>query len=181
MDPLKIIQKYYDQNSKAYQILVEHSGYVTQKALQIAKNRPDLNLDLEFIREAAMLHDIGMIYTNAPDLDCYGEHPYICHGYLGSDLLKKEGLPRHALVCERHTGVGISLTDILNNNIPIPHRDMQPQTPEEEIIALADKFYSKTGEISQEKTVSKIKAGLSKFGDEKVKKFEEWLKKYKLV
>ena len=43
---------------------------------------------------------------------CYGDKDYICHGYLGRALLEKEGLPAHALVCERHVGVGLSISDI---------------------------------------------------------------------
>ena len=58
MDPIKIIQKYYDKDSKSYHFLVEHSKMVTQKALEIAKKVPQFHPDLKFIEEAAMLHDI---------------------------------------------------------------------------------------------------------------------------
>ena len=99
MEPLKIIEKYYDTQSEAYHILITHSRNVAGKALSIAKLHPEMNLDLAFIEEAAMLHDIGIIFCNAPDIDCHGTYEYICHGYLGADLLRKEGYPRHAFVC----------------------------------------------------------------------------------
>ena len=102
MKPLDIIKKYYPESSDAYRILVTHSRSVADKALALARLHPEMNLDLTFIEEAAMLHDIGIFLCNAPDIDCHGEADYICHGYLGADLMRKEGYPRHALVCESH-------------------------------------------------------------------------------
>ena len=59
-----------------------------------------------------MLHDIGIFLTHAPQIGCHGDKPYICHGYLGRELLEKEGFPRHAIVCETHVGVGLTIADI---------------------------------------------------------------------
>ena len=109
INPLDIIRKYYMLDSLAGQSLLIHSQLVRDKAQSLAIRHPEMDLDIPFIQEAAMLHDIGIFLTKAPDIGCFGEHPYICHGYLGADLLRTEGLPRHALVCERHTGAGISL------------------------------------------------------------------------
>ena len=175
MDPLKIIKKYYRPGSKAYQILVSHSALVARKALAIAKRVPELNPDVVFIKEAAMLHDIGIFLTHAPLIDCHGSQPYLSHGVLGSALLKKEGFMRHALVCERHTGVGITKKEIILKKLPLPRHDLVPQTVEEQIIAFADKFYSKDahGKVREEST-AEIKKELLQFGKEKVKKFEMW-------
>jgi len=112
MDPIQIIQKFYKTDSKAYHLLVEHSRAVTKKALEICDRTSELKPDVEFIKEAAMLHDVGIFLTNAADLDCFGDKPYICHGYLGRELMENEGLSRHGRVCESHVGVGISLRDI---------------------------------------------------------------------
>ncbi|KAA5400559.1 HDIG domain-containing protein, partial [Phocaeicola dorei] len=144
MKPLDIIKKYYPESSDAYRILVTHSRSVADKALALARLHPEMNLDLTFIEEAAMLHDIGIFLCNAPDIDCHGEADYICHGYLGADLMRKEGYPRHALVCERHTGTGLSLAMIEERNLPVPHRDMRPVSLAEQLICFADKFFSKT-------------------------------------
>ena len=108
MDPLAIISKYYPQDSEAWHILVTHSRQVADKALAIAKLHPEMNLDCTFIEEAALLHDIGIFKCHAPGIDCHGEAPYICHGYLGAELMRSEGYPRHARVCERPTGAGIT-------------------------------------------------------------------------
>lgn len=175
MDPLELITPYYPADSEAYRILVAHSRNVADKALQIAREHPEMNLDLPFIEEAAMLHDIGMFRCHAPSIDCHGEADYICHGYLGAELVREAGYPRHALVCERHTGTGLSLQMIVDGNLPLPHREMLPVSMEEQLICFADKFYSKT-KLDKEKPVDKIVRGLSKYGDETVKRFETWCK-----
>jgi len=175
MVPIEIIKKYYQEGSELYKILLEHSFSVADKALFITKMHPELNLDVAFIYEAALLHDIGIIKTKAPEIHCFGEFPYICHGYLGSDMLNKEGFPRHALVCERHTGAGISLQTIINENLPVPKRNMLPESLEEQIICFADKFYSKT-RLSKEKSVDKIRKNLSKYKEDSVKRFDKWCK-----
>jgi uncharacterized protein len=152
---------------------------VTKKALEIAESVPELNPDLRFIEEAAMLHDIGIIRTHVPELGCFGKEPYAKHGIIGREMLEKEGLPKHALICERHTGVGITKEDIEKQGLPLPARDMIPLTLEEEIIALADNFYSKSGEdLTKEKQLSTIRRGLSEYGQEKVVKFDAGCKKF---
>lgn len=173
MDPLKLIDKYYDNNLPLKEILLKHSRLVTEKALAIARNHPELNADKAFIAEAAMLHDIGIFLTDAPSIKCFGEKPYICHGYLGCELLEKEGFSRHGLVCERHTGTGLSLEEIERQALPVPLRDMRPVSIEEQIICFADKFFSKSGN-QKEKSVEKIIKGLSKYGTESVDRFTRW-------
>ncbi|MDR1381833.1 MAG: HDIG domain-containing protein [Tannerella sp.] len=175
MNPLTIIEKYYDTRSEAYRILLRHSRSVADKALSLAEARPERGWDLTFIEEAAMLHDIGMIFCHAPDIDCHGTHEYICHGYLGADLLRKEGYPRHALVCERHTGTGITLRMIDENSLPLPRRDFVPLSDEERLICFADKFFSKT-KLDREKNIGKIRESLGRYGEDTVARFDEWRK-----
>jgi uncharacterized protein len=113
--------------------------------------------------------------TNAPNIFCFGEHPYICHGFLGCRLLEKEGYPKHAWVCERHTGTGLSKEEIIRNNLPLPHEDLRPISMEEQLICFADKFYSKSGS-GKEKSVGKIRKGLAKYGESSVNQFDIWCK-----
>lgn len=103
MSPVTIIDKYYPEDNERKHILLVHSRLVAEKALSIADHHPELQLDKDFLYEAGMLHDIGIFLTNAPGIFCFGDQPYVCHGYLGADLMRQEGYPRHALVCERHT------------------------------------------------------------------------------
>ena len=175
MDPIKIIEKYYPVESDAYRILVDHSRSVADKALAIARMHPEMHLDIPFIEEAAMLHDIGIFHCNAPSIDCHGKADYICHGYLGAELMRAEGYPRHALVCERHTGTGLSMEMIELMKWPIPHRDMLPVSLEEQLICFADKFYSKT-KLGKEKSIDKIRISLSRYGSDTAARFAAWCK-----
>lgn len=175
MDPIKIIEKYYPVESDAYRILVDHSRSVADKALAIARMHPEMHLDIPFIEEAAMLHDIGIFRCNAPSIDCHGEADYICHGYLGAELMRSEGYPQHALVCERHTETGLSMEMIELMKWPIPHRDMLPISLEEQLICFADKFYSKT-KLGKEKSIDKIRISLSRYGSDTAARFSAWCK-----
>ena len=173
MDALGIIDKYYPEDNELKRILLIHSRSVADKALWIADKHPELNLDRQFLEEAALLHDLGVFLTDAPGIHCYGRHPYICHGSLGSELLRQEGFPRHALVCERHTGAGLSLEGILKQKLPVPHREMLPVSLEEQVVCFADKFFSKT-HLDKEKSVEKALKSISKYGDEGIARFQHW-------
>ncbi len=173
MNPYPLIQKYYTPGTELYHVLVAHSEQVRDLALEVAKKHPELEADIEFIAEAAMLHDIGIFLCDAPRIFCHGSHQYIEHGYLGADLLRKEGLDRHALVCERHTGTGISLEKIKEHNLPVPHRDMLPVTIEEQIICYADKFFSKTA-LNSMHDPEKISKMLGRHGQENIAVFDTW-------
>lgn len=173
----KIIDKYYSGDGDLRTILIIHSQSVARKALQIVSLHPELNLDREFIEEAAILHDIGIIKTDAPGIKCFGTEPYICHGILGAEMLRQEGLPRHARVCERHTGAGLSLNEIVSQNLPLPHQDFLPETLEEQVICYADKFFSKT-HLDREKSIEKAEKSIAKFGEEGLARFKQWEKMF---
>ena len=179
MNPIDFLTQYYDSHSKAFKILVAHGKQVANKALAAAKKVPELKPNLEFIETAAMLHDIGIFLTHSPGFGCYGKHPYICHGILGSELLKKKGHPELALVCERHIGAGISTADIRQQHLPLPNRDMIPVSIEEQIICYADKFFSKNGSPQRsEKSIAEIIDNLNRYGPDKVQRFESWVERF---
>jgi uncharacterized protein len=178
MDPINIIANFYERHSRAFDILVAHGEQVADKALIAAGNVQHLQPDLDFIRNAAMLHDIGILHTDSPDFDCHGKHPYVCHGYLGREMLECSGLPEYGPICERHIGVGISRDDIRKFNLPLPERDMLPVSIEEQIIGYADKFFSKNGNGQKqngEKPVEQIIQNLMRYGPEKVDRFQKWV------
>lgn len=170
-----IIDKYYPEENELRHILLIHSRKVADKALAIVDQHPELMADRQFVEEAAMLHDIGIFRCDAAGIHCYGSEPYICHGTIGADLLRAAGFPKHARVCERHTGAGLSLQEIKKQNLPVPHRDLMPETIEEQIICYADKFFSKT-KPTTEKTLEQAIRSLSKFGEEGVLRFVRWSK-----
>ena len=177
MDYQAIINKYYPEDNELRHILLVHSRAVADKALAIADRHPELSLDRQFIEEAAMLHDIGIVRCNAPGIQCFGTEPYICHGRIGAEMLRAEGFPRHARVCERHTGAGITRSQISAQKLPLPQQDFLPETMEEKVICYADKFFSKS-HLDEEKTIEQAIASLSKFGEEGVARFREWVKMF---
>lgn len=171
IDYESIINKYYGTSSRLRTILTVHSRLVAEKALRCAAAR-GLDVDLEFVEEAAMLHDIGIFRCNAPDICCTGTLPYICHGVEGRKILDAEGLPRHALVCERHTGAGLTIADIESQHLPLPLRDMTPQSLEEKLICYADKFFSKSGDITAEKPLDKVRCSMERHGADTLERFD---------
>ena len=152
MNPYEIIDKYYPENTQQRQILVIHSLAVSGKAMKMLDAHPELRLNRSFVKEAALLHDIGIFQTDAPTIQCFGTHPYIAHGYLGAEIL---------------------LEDIIAQQLPVPHREMLPITLEEQLICFADKFFSKT-HLDEEKTVEKARQSIAKYGEEGLSRFDRW-------
>jgi uncharacterized protein len=179
-DPMTIITQFYTPGTEVYDIFMAHGEAVRDKALALARGVARLNPDYEFIASAALLHDIGIFQTNDPVLKCHGKHPYICHGVIGKKLLDELGLTRHALVCERHVGLGITEEDVVTANLPLPRRDMRPITLEEEIICYADKFYSKLPLPPREKTLEAVIEDVksNRYGEHKMTVFMEWTKRF---
>jgi uncharacterized protein len=178
MNVVALLEKYY-VDPVALSIVVEHSRLVAEKATRVVDALGRTDIDRRFVEEAAWLHDIGVCRTASPKIGCHGDEPYIRHGIIGRQILEAEGLQRHALVCERHIGVGLSVEDIRAQGLPLPDRDMSPQSIEERIICFADLFYSKkTGDVYQEKSLDSVREKLALFGGHKVGIFEEWLREF---
>jgi uncharacterized protein len=182
IDALAVIETYYPPDTALYRTLVSHSRLVMEKSLAIARTLKHLNPDLEFIKTAAMLHDIGIFKTRAPSIGCHGDLPYICHGYLGREILDKEGLPAEfGLVCERHTGAGITKENIEKNHLPLPARDMVPLSLEEKIICCADKYHSKSPKKKDKIiTTPDIISGLAAISQDHADRFSLWAKEFHL-
>jgi uncharacterized protein len=176
LNPWALLEKYYPPGDPAREILFTHSRAVAAKALAVANSlSPSETLDLPFIEEAALLHDIGVRFVQAPSIGCHGDLPYLAHGYKGRELLEAEGWPRHALVCERHIGVGLRAAEIVAQHLPLPVRDMIPETLEEIIITYADLFFSKgEAELTREKDIDRVRQSLARFGAGHLAIFEDW-------
>ncbi len=159
MDYLSIIDKYYPADDELRRILMIHSRQVADRCLAIVAKHKELPVDVQFMEEAAMLHDIGIYRCDAPGIHCHGTEPYLRHGPIGGEILRAEGFPRHARVAERHTGTGLP--------------GYEPETLEEQIICYADKFYSKS-RLDRVLTVAETAQSLEKFGHEGVLKFLAW-------
>ncbi len=164
---------------RTVEILMVHGKMVAGKAMEVCGH---LNLDADsrkLVLEAAYLHDIGVCLTSAAEIGCNGTEPYIRHGVLGREILEAEGLPLHALICERHTGVGLTIEDIDSQKLPLPRRDMTPHSLAERVICFSDLFFSKNPEhLEHEKSVEKVRKGLARYGANKVAIFDSWLAEF---
>ena len=163
MDYQAIIDKYYPADDELRRVLLKHSRQVADRCLSIVRKHRELPVDKQFLEEAAMLHDIGIFRCNAPSIHCHGTEPYIRHGQIGGDILREEGFPRHARVCERHTGTGLP--------------GFEPETLEEQIVCYADKFYSKSSP-DHVRSVLETAQSLEKFGHAGVEKFLLWSRQF---
>lgn len=129
----ELLKKYAPDNS-AFQQVYQHSKAVQKAALVIAKEiqKQGHKVDLNFIKIGCLLHDIGRF--QAPP----GSNISIQHGMIGAKILRKEKLPRYALMCERHLGAGITKEEIVRYKLPLPKKNLIPKTIEEKIITYAD-------------------------------------------
>lgn len=171
-DYTEVYDRLYPAVDPCRKILWKHSASVAALACQI-NDRLQLGLDQEMVETAAMLHDIGICGTNAPGIFCFGSEPYICHGVIGADILRKCGAPEWtARVAERHTGTGITDGEREMLNLPIPaNRSYMPETLLEKLICYADKFYSKSGTMER-KPLDKVRISMARHGGDTLSRFE---------
>ncbi len=167
----EIIDLHYPVGSRRRDIYLHHCRQMADKALEIT-HKKNLLLDPAVVECAAMLHDIGIFMTDAPDIDCHGQAPYIAHGILGAKLLREAGFSDEICnVAERHTGAGIMADEVAAQNLPLPVKDYMPESLLERLVCYADKFYSKSGTM-QEKPLTKVRASLMKISSETLERFE---------
>ena len=172
-----IIDQYYPEDDDLRRLLLKHSRQVADRCLLICDHHPELMLDREFLEESAMLHDIGIRWCNAPSIFCNGTEPYIRHGQIGAELLRSLGWERYARVAERHTGTGLTASQIVSQHLPLPPQDFVPEAIEEQVVCYADKFYSKS-HADRVLTVVEAAQSLEKFGHEGVERFLVWAKMF---
>lgn len=176
----EIIDYFYPEETPLKALLLKHSNQVKEKALEIMKKPENsyLPIDMEIVISGAMLHDIGISDCFAPSILCNGTNNYIAHGTIGAELLRKYGrengidLEAYARICERHTGSGLTAKEIREQKLPIPEIDLLPETLEEKLVCLADKFFSKSGSMN-EKPIDKVRASMMKFGTDTIERFDE--------
>ena len=174
IDTLSIIDRYYAPDDEARQVLITHSEQVAELAAQLCRQliARGMPVDEEFVVEAAMMHDIGIVRVDAPTIGCHGSEPYICHGIEGRAMLEQLGLFRHALVCERHTGAGITMTDIDEQQLPLPRRDMVPVSLEEKVVCYADKFFCKTHLGEPARPLERVRTMMARHGSNTLARFD---------
>ncbi len=180
-NPYEILEKYYKNNPETKDILISHGESVYKKALEIIELSKIKDIDLKLLKNACILHDIGVFKVTAPKIFCYGKDYYIMHGILGANILRKEGLKDLALICERHIGVGIKKEEVKNLNKKLnsnlPEKNMFPVSEIEKLVCLADKFFSKSN-LEKEEKIEDILKEVKTY--KKEKEFLGLLKEFKI-
>jgi len=185
MNTLDIIKHFYPEDTPLRRLLLLHSTQVRDKALLLFASPAckEMTVDMQLVVDGAMLHDIGIVRCHAPSIHCEGEADYLLHGTLGAEMLRQYGnekgidMEPYARICERHTGAGLTIDDIRRQQLPLPLQDYLPETLEEQLVCLADKFFSKSSP-EKEKPLAKVEASMQKFGEDTLMRFNILCEKF---
>lgn len=129
------------KKEKTPENVIDHSIAVCRKAIKIAENFPDA--DLNIIRKGALLHDIGRSRTHS-----------IRHAIIGCEIAREYGYPEEVLnIIERHIGAGITKEE--SSQLNLPEKSYVPQTLEEKIVAHADNLISGIKEVDVDYVIKK--------------------------
>lgn len=180
INPLAIIAHFYPRDDEMRRLLIAHSTQVADKAFAIATTQECCEMEIckPLVLKAAMLHDIGVGRCHAPGIFCHGDAPYIAHGIIGAQMLREWGklndvdVEPLARIAECHTGSGITAAEVEAQELPIPIRDYLPETLEEKLVCLADKFYSKS-RPDQELPYDAVRRQMSRFGSASLDRFDK--------
>ena len=131
------------KKEKTPQNVIDHSIAVYNKALEIAKNFP--NADLDLIKKGALLHDIGRSKTHS-----------ITHAVEGREIACRYGYDENVLnIIERHIGAGITKEEA--KKLGLFEKSYVPEALEEKIVAHADNLISGTKEVDVDFVIKKWK------------------------
>jgi uncharacterized protein len=153
----------YAPTEAAFTLVFTHCEIVERIAASLLQAKPQQGIDDELVRAGCLLHDIGVysLYKDG-ELD---RSRYITHGVEGERILTSENIDeRVCRMASHHTGVGINMSDIVSQGLPLPHVDFNAESLEEEIVMYADKFHSKTPRFNTVESYAKLVAN---FGDGK--------------
>ena len=139
------------KKEKTPQNVIDHSIAVYNKALEIAKNFP--NADLDLIKKGALLHDIGRSKTHS-----------ITHAVEGREIACRYGYDENVLnIIERHIGAGITKEEA--KKLDLFEKSYVPETLEEKIVAHADNLISGTEVVDVDFVIKKWKTRMDNPND----------------
>lgn len=132
-----------------------------------------------------LLHDIGTYFvlesdgsSNAGGILRFDGPNYILHGLRGYKYLIDNGFSEDAAQFARnHTGVGLTREQVVAQNLPLPAEDYIPQTVEQEIVMVADKYNSKSIP-PRFLTVDSYRRKAARFGEDNANRWMQLVAKY---
>lgn len=177
VEQIRLLHSKHAPAQRVFELVFIHCQIVAEIALQLADSS-GAKVDRQIVRAGCLLHDIGVY----PLFDASGKEidpsQYITHGTRGEEILRGEALPEALCrFASHHTGAGITKEQIINSNLPLPHKDYLAETTEEELVMYADKFHSKTAPPvfnSHDYYLNYV----SRFGTDSVKSFEQLTAKF---
>jgi uncharacterized protein len=175
------VHRKYAQSDLLLDLVWTHCNIVAEIAHQLLlKNNLDpVEYNPGIVYQAGLLHDVGVYVCDGfewlPGQPPRGK-PYIQHTLAGAWILKQEGFCPDVIQCAHvHSGMGITNQDIRKFILHLPEGDYVPTTPVQKIITYAAKFHSK---IPRFRKADEIKGTLERYGQEKVKLFEDLVEEY---
>ncbi len=122
--------------------IVDHVESVAKIAVKMAKL---CEADVDLVRVASLLHDIGRTKTHGPE-----------HGYEGGAMLRQLCFPKKIVsIVERHVGGGLDSQEAAA--LGLPERDLIPVTLEEKIVCIADKMIEDNKKVLIDREVRKLR------------------------
>ncbi len=138
--------------------VINHCKAVCKKAMKITANFN--NVDINLIKQGALLHDIGRSKTHD-----------ITHAIEGVKIAKKYGYSEDVLnIIERHIGAGITKEESIK--LGLPKKSYVPKTLEEKIVAHADNLINGSEEVDIDFVIKKWKIRITD-SDENIKRLIE--------
>ena len=165
-------------------ILAEQSGQTVTNTLIEGALAHDIGtysvLETERVNTDAEIHaasvnastEIHAASVNVGREPIFQRNIYIQHGTRGYELLLSEGFDESlAQFARNHTGVGITKAECIQQNLPLEPQDYLPETVEQEIVLLADKFHTKSIP-PRFVSVHTARARVEKFGSENIVRWD---------
>ncbi len=130
--------------------IINHEIAVMRKARDIAHNITKVEVDIEVVKIGALMHDIGRCKTHGMQ-----------HGPVGGDVIRDLGYSEKlARIAERHSMAGLTPQEA--EMFELPTRVLIPETIEEKIVCLADKYHTGTYKVTIEQ---RFQRWIDKFGE----------------
>lgn len=143
LEDIERLHAKYAPSEAVRRTVFKHCQIVAEIAEQLIDTNK-LVIDRDFVRAAALLHDIGYYPLVDAEGDFLPGAAQIQHAVAGEKILRSEGLSEaQCSCCLHHIGVGLSKEDVIRQALPIPPVDYMPMTDEERLVMYADKFHSK--------------------------------------
>lgn len=161
---------------KSFALIATHCEIVARLAVILAEQSGQIVTNT--LIEGALAHDIGTYSVLAHNAFAHNQvlfqrDIYIQHGTRGYELLLANGFGEEiAAFARNHTGVGITKADCVQQKLPIEPADYMPTNAAQEIVALADKFHTKSlpPRFVSEQTA---RARVEKFGSENIARWDK--------